>query len=244
MIKDKLYDDGEYIIFNGTYMECYIPYFYFETKLGEQYGSDLRVMGIFNLREFDEKGKAFSLETFNYPSIITIYPSEIEERNLTLLEGDDEPEKYLVAKFNKGARLMRNAIPKDSTNVELFLDLITKGKIPKTVPYSKVIDMWLKNLTINGVKLGVVSSVFEAIISQFYRDKNKPELKFSKTIGKDPKTSEYAYSTANIREICARNSTFAALTFEDMDSMLISSINIKKYDKDEIESPLEKILKM
>jgi hypothetical protein len=29
-----------------------------------------------------------------------------------------------------------------------------------------------------------------------------------------------------------------------MDSMLISSINIKKYDKDEIESPLEKILKM
>jgi hypothetical protein len=139
---------------------------------------------------------------------------------------------------------MRNAIVQESSNVELFINLITKGKIPTTIPYSQVLPMWLKNLNANNVKLGVVSSVLEAIIAQFYRDKAKPENRFAMKIGKDPTTSEYAYKPANIRELCARNSTFAALTFEDMDAMLTSSINIKKLGKEEIDSPLEKILKM
>ena len=244
MLKDLLIDDGEYIVFNGFYMECYIPAFYFDTKLGEQYGSDLRVFGIFNARPFTEKMIPMKLETLNFPSIISIFPSAIEEKVLTLLEGDEEPEPYLVAKFNKGSRLMRNGIPQDSTNVELFINLITKGKLPRTIPYGQILQVWLKNLTVNQVKLGVVSSVLEAIIAQFYRDKDKPENKFAVRIGKDPTTSEYAYKPANIRELCARNSTFAALTFEDMDAMLTSSINISKFNKEEVDSPLEKILKM
>jgi hypothetical protein len=193
---------------------------------------------------FGEKMNPMKLETINFPSMISIFPSDIEEKKLTLIEGDNEPEPYLVAKFNKGSRLMRSSIVQESANVELFINLITKGKIPVTIPYSQILNIWLKNLSVNNIKLGVVSSVLEAIIAQFYRDKAKPENKFAMRIGKDPTTSEYAYKPANIRELCARNSTFAALTFEDMDAMLTSSINIKKLNKEEIDSPLEKLLKM
>ena len=244
MLKELLKDDGDYIIFNGFYMECYVPAFYFDSKLGEEYGSDLRVFGIFNARTFNEKMVPMKLETINFPSMITLFPFEIENRTVTLIQGDEEPTEYVVAKFNRGSRLMKSSIVQDSTNVELFINLITKGKIPKTVPYGQILNIWLRNLSANGVKLGVVSSVLEAIIAQFYRDAKKPTNRFSERIGRDPSTSEYAYSPANIRELCARNSTFAALTFEDMDAMLTSSININKLNKEEVESPLEKILKM
>ena len=51
------------------------------------------------------------------------------------------------------------------------------------------------------------------------------------------------YATSNMREICAQNSTFAAITYEDMDSMLITSLNRSKLKKAQVESPLERIIK-
>jgi hypothetical protein len=239
-------DDGENIVFNGSYMEMYIPEFYFENnKLAEDFGNSLRVFGLFNVRTFDDKNRPMKLETFNIPTMIYVHPSEIEKRAIQLIPGDDnEVEPYRVAKFYKGNVVMQNSVPQDASNVELFLGILTAGKVPKTIPYSQVLQVWQKNLELNGVKLGVTSTILEIIISEVYRNNKKPEENFAKVIGKDPKTSEYAYRTANIREICARNSTFAALTFEDMDQMITSSLNINKYNKQESNSPIEKIIKM
>jgi hypothetical protein len=245
MLRTMVKDDGEHLVFNGSYMEMYIPEFYFEGKLGEDLGSSLRVFGLFNIRTFDDKSKPLKLETFNVPTMIYIHPSEVEKRKIQLIEGsDDEVEAYRVAKFYKGNILMQNSIPQDASNVELFLKVLTSGKVPKTIPYGQVLQVWQKNLALNGVKLGVTSTVLEIIISEIYRNKKKPEEKFAKLIGLKPNTSEYAYRAANIREICARNSTFAALTFEDMDQMITSSLNIAAYGKEESDSPIEKIIKM
>ena len=52
------------------------------------------------------------------------------------------------------------------------------------------------------------------------------------------------YLPSNVREICARNSTFAALTFEDFDAMLTASVNINNYKRAETVSPIEKIIKI
>lgn len=245
MLSQMLKDDGENIVFNGDYMEAYIPEFYFEGKLAEDYGQSIRVFGLFNVRTFS-KGKPMKLETFNVPTMIYMFPSEMEKKkDLQLVPGDDsDVENYRIAKFYRGNVIMPNSIPQDASNVELFLDLLTRGKVPKTIPYSQVLQVWQKNLAINGVKLGVTSTVLEIIISEIYRNKKKPEETFSKIIGKEPSTSEFSYRTANIREICARNSTFAALTFEDMDQMITSSLNINKYNKQESSSPIEKIIKM
>lgn len=246
MLEQFLRDDGENIVFTGPYMEAYIPEFYFEGKLGEDYGGSLQVFGLFNIRMFDAKGKPLKLETFNVPSMVTITPTEVEERKqIQLLEGDDgEIDLYRVAKFYKDGIVMKNSIPHDAANVELFISILFRGKVPKTIPYSQVLRIWQKNLDLNGVKLGVTSTILEVIISEIYRNKKKPEETFSKLIGKDPTVSEYAYRRANIREICARNSTFAALTFEDLDAMITSALNIKQYGKQESSSPVEKIVKM
>lgn len=241
MIRDKLKDDGNFIIFMGHYMEFYIPETYFQSKLGSIYGSDVKCFGIFNCREFDTKMKPQKLETFNYPTMIILHPSSMSKQTINL-DGDDTT--YIVCKFFKGDKIMRNESHIESTNVELFVDMVLKGKLPGTIPYKELIHIWLKNLEINSIKLGVSSIVLEAILSEFYRDKKNPTKRFGITKGKNPSVSETDYKAAGIREVCSRNSTFSALTFEDMDSMITTSININKYGKEEKESPLEKIMKM
>jgi len=231
------------MIFIGDYLEFYIPAFYFESKFAENYGSAINVFGIFNARVFSNKGAPMKLETFNIPSMIYIYPTESEKKDIQLVD-DGEVESYYVAKFYKGNKIMASNIAQDATNVELFIDFLFRGKIPKTIPYGSILSIWQKNLSLNGVKIEVTSTVLELIIAEIYRDKKKPEQTFAKVIGKDPAVSPYGYRTANIREICARNSTFAALTFEDLDSMITTSLNIKNYNKQETESPIEKIIKM
>jgi hypothetical protein len=62
-------------------------------------------------------------------------------------------------------------------------------------------------------------------------------------IGKDISVSPYDYSMANIRKICQYGSTFTAMTFEDINSMITVSVNRTREKKNEMESPIEKIIK-
>ena len=234
---------GEFVMFNGEYMEAYIPLSFFKSGLAENYGERINVLGLLNVREFDKNNKPLKLETLNFPSMVNIYPTEVNEvKGITLIPGNP-PDDYLVAKFYKGDKFMDSAVKSDSTYVELFLNLLLRGKIPHSVPYTKVLNLWEKNLEINKVHLGVPNSILELIIREVYRNPEKPEEPFAKYIGKNfGGISEYCYGTANMRTICARNSTFAAMTFEDFDSMVKYTLNRSKYNKEATISPIEKII--
>lgn len=248
MLSSFIKKEGERFIFTGNYMEAYIPEFYFQGKMGEMYGNVINVFGLFNVRCFDAKDKPMKMETLNLPTMILMYPSEIVTDTLQLLDvnGEDDAEetKYVIARFYNGDVLTHSSLAQDSTNVELFLSVLTSGKVPNTIPYGKILQVWHENLTINNVRLGVTSAILEIIITETYRNKKTPEETFAKQIGRNPNMSEYAYRAANNREISARNSTFSALIFEDMDQMITSSLNISSYKRKESRSPLEKIIKM
>lgn len=97
----------------------------------------------------------------------------------------------------------------------------------------------------NGVHLGVPSVIEELILSATYRDKNDLTKKFSNTIGKDPtKVSQFDYKMVSVRQICQFTSTFTGITFEDIDSMITSSLNRARNKTEEKPSPIEKIIKM
>lgn len=242
MLTANLKVDKDRFQFTGEELRLYIPEYYFDKGIAEELGGRLTTLGLLNAHVV-KNGKVGELETMNLPTQINIYPSEVEKETLSLLK-DQEPEVYRVAKFYRGDSLTDTFIVKDSTNVEKFLKLLTGGKIPPTVPYGKVIEVWHKNLEINGIKLGVSSTVMETIIRETYRDKKVPELTFGEVAGKDLNKSEYDYKAVNIREVCSRNSTFAGLTFENMDQMITSSLNITRYKKKQSLSPIEKIIKM
>lgn len=241
MFKQEIVKKEGFIFFTGNYLEIYVPKDFIDRGIAEDIGNSFNVFGLVHLKTFDSKGNPGVLETLNLPTMLTTYPSDKEERTMVL---ENIENRYLVLKFYKGDKIMNSQGRQDSINCEIFMNLLLAGKLPSTIDYSKIKPLWDKNLSMNGVSFGVPATTLSVILSEVYRCKEKPELKYAKVVGKNFTKVQLNYITSNIREICARNSTFAALTFEDFDAMLTSSLNINKYKRGESISPVEKIIKM
>lgn len=233
--------DGNHIYLNIPYCEFYIPMYYFDTtkRFAEDLSDKINVLGFFNVGIF-ENGKLKEMKTLNLPTMITInvYDSEIREVELT----NHDVMQCKVVKYLKDAVIMQSMIFEDDTNSKNYLKYITSGNLPRIIPYSKALEVWRKNQEVNGVHFGVSSLYLELILSVMYRNPNNMTEKFAKIASKEGVT-DYDYTTASIRQICQYNSTFTALTYEDIDSMITTSLNKSREKVKEIESPVEQIIK-
>lgn len=233
------------IVFIGNYMEVYIPYFYFEKNIAELIGDHFRTFGLLNFRTFaDIDGtKPFKLRTFNIPVEILTYPSGgYDEKKLDLVGNGEE--KYYVAKYYNGDILCKSKLVASKLSFRSFLEILIAGKLPPTLPYDRVMDIWQKNFELSDVNFNIPDVIKEIVITQLYRSKKDISIPFSHVIGKNPNTSPYDYQTASPREIVKVSSTYAGLAFEDFNQMAISGINNSKSNKEENKSPMEAILKL
>ena len=89
-----------------------------------------------------------------------------------------------------------------------------------------------------------IAVIEELILAVAYRYKKDPSRKFAQVAGKDDNVSMFDYVMNNIRAICQYTSTFTGLTFEDMDSMITTSLNRTKTKGNESSSPLEDLIKL
>lgn len=245
---------GDNIVVNVPYAEAYIPVELFknvekESQLNSAVafmdGSAVTTVGIFNMRLFPTDDPSIRekvpIRTFNYPSPITTYPDDVVKMKLTL--GDIEEQEYSVLQYTRGSIMMPVNNPKDSGNCEKFLNMMMRGKIPNTIPYSHILEIWNKNFQINGIAPGVPSVILQAIIAEQARCKDDPTIPFRKQIGVD-KAGENDYVFANVRTVASYTSVFNALTFEDMSQMLTTSINMTRSGTTQNKSPVEKVLSM
>lgn len=235
-------NDGQ-ICLNVPYCEFYIPMYYFDpsNKFAQDFIDRISILGIFNVGVFDN-GKLKEIKTFNLPTFIEINVYQKEEREVVLTDG--QPVKCLVCKYYKDNAICNSSIIEDSDNVSAYLNMIISGSLPKTIPYNKSLEIWRKCLELNNVGFGVSSTILELILSVVYRDKDNAEQKFCKKYGSDLSVSDFDYGLASIRQICQYASTFTALTYEDIDTMITTSINRQREGKEEAETPIEKIIKM
>ena len=241
-ITNFLKENGDVYVFTGEELHVYVPEEYFKKKLAEDFATSLYVFGLLNCQLFKGGKPIGKLEIMNVPTMINMFPTDLEPQTLSLVKGDEQ--RYMVAKFYNGDTLMHTSVPQDTDFVDTFIRILTGGKLPKTIPYDKVLKAWEMNLQIQGVNLGVPSNVLEIIIREIYRDPNKPQQSFALKLNKDAKVSPLDYRGASIREVCALNSTFAGMTFEYIDQMFNYGINNSAYGKTQTESPIEKIIKM
>jgi len=237
--------DDEFIYLDAPYAEFYIPMDYFDEsmKFAEDMGQTIKVMGVFDISIFmsdDDKRD----ELFKIPTMINLFVHDQETRVVNI-PGHNEAIQCKVLKYVQGNKIMSDRIIEDSQNALQFAQFVTKGKLPVNIPYSQSINLWRKNLELNSTHLGVPSVILEMILSGAYRYKNDPTIKFAKIIGKDESgVSEHDYIMASLRRICQYNSTFTAMTYEDIDSMITSSLNRTREKKQEVPSPIEGIIKM
>ena len=238
--------DGK-IILNADHADAYIPADMFsdaenKSAIASEYGEGFLIMGLFNIRIFtspDQKDNDVPLRTFNYPNMIETYPSSstIQKLNFT-----GEEESYRVLHYIQGDEIMPSSMPKAANNCTKFLNAITAGKIPNTIPYNDILVTWHRNLESNGISPKIPSMYMQAIIAEKCRYFKDPSKAFRKIYGKDMSRNDYMMT--NMRGTAAYSSVFASQVFEDMGRMLGTSINITRRDIPQNISPIEKTLYM
>ena len=169
-----------------------------------------------------------------------VYDSEVV--NMALPGSPEGPVKVL--KYFKGHEIFNDYIVQNSSSIQAYIELILGGKIPSTLSYSAINTIWNKNLEMNNGGLGVPATNKELVLSVQCRDQTAPTRIFAERLNDTPNATEYEYAMVNMRQICQFSSTFAALTFEDFDSMVTSSLKRTKEHLPEPESPLEQLIKM
>ena len=237
--------DGKYIYLEAEYAEFYIPKFYFEdtAKFAEDAGAIVKALGVFDVGIF-ENGKLKEMKVLNLPTWVDFFVTDSEDREVNLPNDPEGSTMCKVLKYSKNHKIMNSNLIENSSNVESYLNFVIKGKIPAIVPYEKSLQIWRKNQSLNSATLGVPSVIEELILSVAYRYKNDQGKKFAHIIGKNPEISQYDYVMNNIRQICQYTSTFTALTFEDMDAMITTSLNRTRTKGNEAYSPIEDLLKL
>ena len=235
--------DNKYIYLEDPYMEFYVPLEYFDQtkRFAEDYSSYINVLGIFSVGIFKD-GKVSEFKTLKNPYMIKCYVYESEIRTVDIPHIGEI--RCKVISYNKGQKVMDSQIVEDSVNGLMFLNLMINGKLPKSCPYDKVFDLWDKNKTMNSVDFGVRAEVEEMIVSLVYRTKGKLTEKFAKTFGADKNTDPYQYDMVDLRKVCQYASTFSAITFEDFDTMVTTSINRARNKTPEMYTPIEETIKM
>lgn len=242
MLKKDIIKVDDYFVLNCPYAEFYIPREYVDNDLASDNGEYYSSLGVFYLRTFSSMDKPNELEILKLPDMIDFFPHEKENRKMTI---NDVEESFIVLKFFKGERIMRTKITCSSAMPEKFLDIILKGKIPSSIPYDKILDLFIKTFDDNKVKLPAPVIILEMIISEVYRYKGDNAKKYGQVLAKDfdPKKKQLDYTTANIRSICKANSSFAGISFENLDEMLTSAINNNMYNRTETRTPYEDVIK-
>ena len=177
-----LKEDKGYIVSTAYLIEIYIPEKYFDLKLAESIGTNIETVGLLNIRVFDEKEKMLVDEILNLPTNISISPTNIVTKDINMLGNEyDEIQRYKVAQFFKGDKIMPVTIPQNSAAVSSFLNMVLSKKISKSVSYDKLLEVWLKNLDLNGLSLNVPPVVMEFVLAEMNRgpDGDKFSIRYS-----------------------------------------------------------------
>lgn len=234
--------DNSFIYLDAEYMEFYIPSMFFdETKrYAIDYYSYIETLGLFYIGVF-EKGDFKEFRVMKQPYDITIY---VYDSDTQIVELPNGPTLCKIVKYTKGTKVMNSKIIQDAQSSSQYLDMMMAGKIPSSIPYDVTAPLFQKNKMMNKVNFGVRPEVEEMVISLNYRNPNDLSEPFSVLYGSDLSVSPLNYELINSRQICQYASTFSSITFEDIDSMITTSVNRSREHKKDAYSPVEKIIKM
>jgi len=228
--------DGK--IFTNSYMEIYVPLDYFDDKFAVNKGSSIETIGLLYTRAYPG-GKEGPIKLLNIPAIINVAvydfrTDEIKVNGKTL--------NVMCLNYLKDSYVLHQTVQKGREVAEAFLNSILMGKLPKTLNYAKVIDIWWRNLEMSGVSFKVPSKIYEMIIANIYRNQGNVKQRYGEYYGKQTNPSGTDYKTGNVRDVVEGLSTFSGMVFEDVSRMITSGINNSIDGTEEPVSPLEKVI--
>ena len=239
-----LSQEGSSLVFNqeNKTFVFYVPENYFKNtskiSIAEIQGQYVSMIGLCNWSILDENGKMGRLMPFNFPTMFLCKPAEIEKvKNLKL--DNTEPSDYRLLKFKKGDEVVsQTKVPQLIDNAEiLFKMAVMTGKIPTTIPYDKLWEVFEESARLNGFSYKVSIQLFGILISGICRDPKDISKPFKETDMKDMNN----YRPININMVPKFLSPYTAIISENWDDAVRAAVLMK--DKKEVPySPLEKIV--
>ena len=238
--------EGKSLVFNlpdATFV-FYVPMNYFtDSKLpiAQVSGQYVSTIGLFNWAIIDKNGKRGKIHTFFFPTMFLCRPAEMEAvKSLKLLD-DIEPQDYQILKFYQGDEIVSETrVPQLIDNVEMVFKMsIMTAKIPNTIPYDKLWEVFMEPAALNGFSYNMNFQLFGVLISRLCRDPQNPEKMFCETDMKNM----FNYKMIDIRLVAKYISPYTAITSENWDDALRSAILMKDKENAPV-SPMEKIMTM
>lgn len=231
-----LKQDKEKVLFNGDgELIYYVPEKYFESKSALVFGEIVKTIGAFTYSVFDKNGKVQVTKLFNYPTMITCRPNNIEKVKEYQLVGSKEPKAYRLLHFKKGDELICDVnTPKDFNNLKIFLNLFMRANLPDNIPYNEVQDYVMNNASLNKFNYKVSAQTIGWLISEIYRDAKDLSRPFRLSGSADMT----AYKAVSVDAVPKYTSAFTAITSDNADEAIAAAITTKGTG----ESPLEKIM--
>lgn len=229
-------DSNGKVTYTGTgEVIYYIPENYFDTKKAIVVGEIIETIGIFTYELRDNNGKKVKQELFSCPTMISCKPSSITKEAELLLPGSKEAKAFRLLHFKNGDELICNTnVPKSVDNVEKFVDLLIRAKLPDTIPYDMIHEYIIENANLNGFNYKVSGQLFGILISELYRDPKD----LSKPFRLSDMTDMTGYQAISILKIPKYTSPYTAITSENADEAIAAAITTKG----KTDSPLEKVM--
>jgi hypothetical protein len=131
-------------------------------------------------------------------------------------------------------------VPQMIDNVEITFKMsILTAKIPNTIPYDKLWEIFMESAALNGFSYNLNIQLFGVLISRLCRDANNIEKMFCETDMKDMTK----YKMIDIRMVPKFISPYTAITSENWDEAVRAAILMKDNENTPV-SPLEKVMTM
>ena len=228
--------DGK--LLTNTYMEIYIPLDYFDGNFAVNKGSSIETIGLLYTRAYND-GAEGPIKLLNIPAVINVMVYDFQQEEIKV---NGKSLQVMTLKYLKDSYVLHQTVQKGREVPEAFLNSMLMGKLPNTLNYAKVIDIWWRNLIISGVSYKVPSKIYEMIIANIYRNPNNVKQRYGEYYGKQTNPNGYDYKTGNVRDVVEGLSTFSGMVYEDINRMITSGINNSLDGIEEPVSPLEKII--
>ena len=237
--------DEKFTLTEGRF-ELYIDQRYVGKKLCSINGAVVNSIGLLPYKYYKKREgtKPDEEGTFMCPHMTDFFPTSINMGEKVKIYEESDEKEYTVLTFFPGDEICSIYVIQSLDNVVIMTDAVLNGKLDNNIPYKLLTKAWVLNSTQNAVNFNVPITTLEVIISELCRDKKNQNRKFAEVLGKDPTASQVGYVFANIRDICAASSVYAALSFEDQNAMLDASLNMTKEQREQKISPLEQLLKL
>lgn len=191
----------------------------------------VHTLGFFIFKVYSSAdGSKFKLYQCNLPIVVSLNAFSIS----------NDSDNYYIEFEKDDIILNSTSYVKRVNAVNDFLKFMISAKLNVTKP-DELIKLFQQNAAMNDTRIASQPSIVEALAAELVRW-DKDETKPLRLALKDKGVSIKDFKLVNIKEISRVTSVFNAISFEDINKSIQSAVIMSRNNKEQITSPVEKIL--